>query len=400
MTTERTTSAIASPHAAKSLSSNVRLLGWASLLNDIASEAVYPFLPQFLLGLGGSKSLLGFLEGLADTVASLLKLWTGALSDRLGQRKIFIVIGYALAGLSRPCLGLATQVSHVFGIRLLDRIGKGLRTAPRDALIAESTPESQRGFAFGFHRAMDHLGAAIGPLLAAAFLWVIPNGLRPLMLLTLIPGLIVMALQVWGLRETKRPIVTAPTAPKSFPPGPFRLYLLSLLVFTLANSSDAFLLIRASELGVTTAWLPILWSVLHMAKSLGNRLAGRLADRWSPRLLILFGWGLYAAVYLAFGVATHVWHAWVLFLAYAAFYALTEPAEKKLVARFATQGEAGAAFGWFHSVLGIANLPSSLLFGWLYQSFGPATAFGWGAAAAILASGLLIQVREPHDRWH
>ena len=394
MTTERTSPAMETPPTTESLPQNVRLLGWASLLNDIASEAVYPLLPQFLLALGGSRALLGLLEGLADTVASLLKLWTGAWSDRLGQRKIFVVVGYGLAGLSRPCLGLATQISQVFGIRLLDRIGKGLRTAPRDAIIAESTIESQRGFAFGFHRAMDHLGAAIGPLLAAAFLWFVPNGLRSLMLLTLIPGLLVLWLQVWGLRETKRHVLASRTASKSLPTGPFRLYLISLLVFTLANSSDAFLLVRAGELGVTTVWLPILWSVLHIAKSLGNRLAGRLADRGSPRILILWGWGLYAAVYLAFGFATKVWHAWALFLAYAVFYALTEPAEKKLVARFAAEGKAGAAFGWFHTVLGIANLPSSLLFGWLYQSFGPLVAFGWGAIAALIAACLLSRLRE------
>ena len=254
MTTERTSPATETPPKTELLPQNVRRLGWASLLNDIASEAVYPLLPQFLLGLGGSRTLLGLLEGLADTVASLLKLWTGAWSDRLGQRKVFVVIGYALAGLSRPCLGLATHISQVFGIRLLDRIGKGIRTAPRDALITESTVESQRGFAFGFHRAMDHLGAAIGPLLAAAFLWFVPDGLRPLMLLTLIPGLIVLGLQFWGLRETKRHIVASRAVSKSLPTGAFHLYLLSLLVFTLANSSDAFLLVRAGELGVTTVW--------------------------------------------------------------------------------------------------------------------------------------------------
>ena len=395
MKTQHPSAGIKTLSNSQPLPQNVRLLGWASLLNDIASEAIYPFLPQFLLGLGGSRTLLGLLEGLADTVSSLLKLWTGGWSDRLGQRKVFVVMGYALAGLSRPFLGFATQISHVFGIRLLDRIGKGIRTAPRDALITESTVESQRGFAFGYHRSMDHLGAAIGPLLAAAFLWFMPNGLRSLMLLTLIPGLIVLGLQVWGLRETKRPVVTSRTAVKSFPTGAFRFYLLSLLVFTIANSSDAFLLIRAGELGVTTFWLPILWSALHIAKSIGNRLAGRLADRWSPRVLIMLGWGLYAAVYMAFGFASQVWHVWVLFLAYAAFYALTEPAEKKLVARFSAKGEEGAAFGWFHTVLGIANLPSSLIFGWLYQSFGPMIAFGWGAIAALLAAGLLAFLREP-----
>ncbi|MBI3864198.1 MAG: MFS transporter [Planctomycetia bacterium] len=389
-----------SPQAAETetnaggLPRNVRLLGWASLLNDVASEAVYPLLPQFLLELGGGRTALGFLEGLADTVASLLKLWTGSWSDRLGRRKVFLVVGYALAGLSRPCLGFATRVAHVVAVRLLDRIGKGLRTAPRDAMITESTAESQRGFAFGYHRAMDHLGAAVGPLLGAAFLWWMPSGLRTLMLLTVIPGLIVLALQIWGLREAASHVQIGGAASGDIPRGPFRLYLISLLVFTFANSSDAFLLVLARELGVTMAWLPVLWSLQQVAKSVGNRFGGRLADRRSPRRLILAGWTYYAAVYLGFGFATQAWHAWGLFLAYAAFFALTEPAEKKLVARFAATGKSGAAFGWFHTVLGVSNLPSSLLFGWLYETYGPAAAFAWGALAALLAAGLLTRVRE------
>ena len=270
------------------LSRNVKLLGWASLLNDVSSEAIYPLLPEFLLGLGGSRTQLGFLEGPADTTASLLKLWSGHLSDRLGRRKSFIVVDYALAGLSRPCLAAVNQLWQVFGISLLDRVGNGLRTSPWDAMIAESTPHEQRGRAFGFHRAMDHLGAAVGPALATLFLWFVPDGLRTLMLLTLIPGLLVLALQIFGLREASPSPGGAPQS--GVPKGPFLLYLVSLLVFTFANSRDAFLLIRARELGVATEWLPLLWTMLHVLKSGGNRLGGRLADHRPPRALIVTGW--------------------------------------------------------------------------------------------------------------
>lgn len=374
----------------------VRLLGWTSLFNDIASEAIYPLLPQFLLELGGGRTLLGFLEGLADTLASLLKLGMGAWSDRLGHRKLFLVIGYALTCLTRPLLGLATQVYHVFAIRLLDRFGKGMRTAPRDAMITDATPELQRGRAFGFHRAMDHLGAAIGPLLATGFLWLVPDGVRPLMFLTILPGLAVLSLQIWGIREN--PINRAEIKKKALfgalPTGPFRMYLISLVIFTVANSSDAFLLVRAGELGVATVWLPVLWGLLHVIKSAGNRMGGIAADRVSPGRLILVGWGLYAAVYLGFAFASQAWHAWALFVAYAGFYALTEPAEKKLVARFASVGESGAAFGWFHTALGITNLPSSLIFGWIYERYGAGPAFSWGAGSAVLAAIVFTFVKD------
>ena len=396
----------------RKLPANVRLLGWASLLNDIASEAVFPLLPKFLLSLGGGQAVLGFLEGTADSLASLLKLFAGKWSDRSGKRKWFIIVGYTLAALSRPLIGFATHVSHVFGLRLIDRVGKGLRTAPRDAMIAESTHESQRGAAFGYHRAMDHLGAAIGPLLAAAFLWFYVDQVRSLMFLTLIPGLAVLGLQVWGLKETarapkpsldfditppvtefqqssetKKPAETQTSSKKGFP-----LFLFAILIFTLANSSDAFLLVRASEVGVATVWLPVLWSFHQLTKSVGNRLFGGLADRFSPKRLILLGWLLYGVTYAAFGVADQSWHIWTLFGLYAGFFALTEPAEKKLVAQFAKDGKAGSAFGWFHTMMGLANLPSSLIFGLLYQAYGPFAAFLWGTSAALAACCIMFFV--------
>jgi len=293
-------------------------------------------------------------------------------------------------------IGLLTAPWQLFIARTADRTGKGIRTAPRDALIADSVAPTMRGRAFGFHRAMDHLGAAIGPLLAAAFLWLWPGRLRLLFLLTVLPGILVLALLLLGLKET------SPTSPAREPVRltlrpfgrDFRLFLLALVVFTLGNSSDAFLLVRAGELGVPVVLLPLLWCVFHVAKSTGNLLLGRAVDRVGPRPLLFAGWLLYAAVYLAFALATGAWHVWVFFLAYALFYALTEPAEKTLVAELAGAERKGLAYGWYNCAVGIATLPASLIFGFLYQAHGPAAAFGCGAALALLAVVLLAGVRK------
>ena len=401
----------------KRLPANVRLLGLMSLLNDIGSEMLAPLLPEFVIGvLRGTKAQLGLIDGVGESIASLLKLWAGGASDRAGSRKWFIVVGYFVAVLARPLMGLAGAPWHVFALRAIDRTGKGLRTAPRDALIAESTPQEQHGRAFGFHRAMDHLGAAIGPLVAFIFLWLFPGELRWLFFLAIVPGIPILFLVTLGIRDKRaagntlrgvpepprmeasienspRPLVGAfSLAP--FPPR-FRLYLLALLVFTLGNSSDSFLLVRAKELGVGTLWLPILWLVFHLVKSGGTLLGGRWSDRVGPRPLILAGWLLYAAVYLALGLASAAWQVWLLFLVYAGFYALTEPAEKALVAAIVGPEHKGLAFGWFNLTIGIAALPSSLLFGWIYDCYGSLAAFGSSAALALVAALLLVLLVPP-----
>ena len=379
----------------QTLPRNVKVLGLASLLNDISSEMIFPLMPSFLLNvLGGNRFYLGIIEGAADSVASLLKLWSGGRSDQVGRRKGFVVFGYSLSAITRPLIGVVTSPWQLLGIRITERIGKGIRTSPRDALIADSTDVSIRGRAFGFHRAMDHLGAAIGPLVAAIFLWFWPNEFRPLFLLSIIPGLSVVFMLAFLLRE----------APASEPPkervhltlkpfdGNFRQYLLALVVFTLGNSSDAFLLVRAGELGVPTVALPLLWCAYHILKSLGNFFLGRAVDHFSARISVILGWLVYAAVYLAFGVATSAWHAWALFMCYALFYGLTEPAEKKLVTDIVGENNKGLAYGWYNFTIGIGTLPASLIFGALYQVFGSLVAFGFGAALALVAIVLILGI--------
>jgi MFS family permease len=263
-------------------------------------------------------------------------------------------------------------------------------------LIADSTEPAVRGRAFGFHRAMDHLGAAIGPLLAAGFLWLWPDQLRVLFLLTIVPGIAVVGLLVMGLRDvptTEPPPQTVRLTLQPFDRR-FRLYLLSLVVFTLGNSSDAFLLVRAGELGVPTVLLPVLWCAFHIVKSLSNLFLGQAVDKYGPRRFIFLGWFVYAGIYVAFALATRAWEAWAFFLAYALFYGLTEPAEKTLVTRLAGSERKGLAFGWYNFAIGIATLPSSLIFGALYQSYGAMMAFGWGAVLALTAALILLGVRE------
>jgi MFS family permease len=380
----------------QSLPRNVKVLGAASLLNDIASEMIFPLLPSFLLTvLRGNLLYLGVVEGAADSIASLLKLWSGGRSDQAGKRKGFVLFGYTLAIVTRPLIGVIVLPWQLVALRVADRIGKGIRTSPRDALIADSTDASMRGRAFGFHRAMDHIGAAIGPILAAGFLWLWPGELRTLFLVTLIPGLAVVALLIFGLRETPATVPPRERLHLTLKPFDrnFRLYLLALVVFTLGNSSDAFLLVRAGELGVPTAMLTLLWCAFHIVKSTSNLVLGRAVDRFSPRPFIFLGWLVYAAIYLAFALATTAWEIWALFLAYALFYGLTEPAEKTLVANLVAGERKGLAYGWFHFAIGIATLPSSLIFGVLYQAFGAFVAFAWGAALALVAVVMLARVK-------
>ncbi len=373
---------------------NVRLLGLASLVNDIAGEMIFPLIPAFIKLLGAGSFALGAVEGVADTTASIVKLWSGGVSDRTGKRKVFVVAGYALAAVSRPLVGLATMPWQVLVVRSTDRFGKGIRAAPRDALVADSTDPANRGRAFGYTRAMDHLGAAIGPVLAFAFLSIWPEQLRALFLLAAIPGLAVVLLVAFGLRERKIATPAGKEFRLSLQPFDrnFRIYLVALTVFTLGNSSDAFLLLRVGELGVSNKMVPLLWCAFHVIKSAGSIFAGRAVDRFGPRPLILAGWIIYAVIYLAFSQATSAAEGWGFFLAYGLFHALTEPAERTLVANLVPGDRQGLAFGWFNFAIGMAALPSSLIFGWIYQSYSAPAAFAWSAALALLAVALLAAV--------
>jgi MFS family permease len=388
------------------LGRNVLVLAAVSFLTDASSEIIYPLLPIFLTTvLGASASTVGAIEGAAETTSALLKLASGWWSDRVSRRKPLVVAGYALASLVRPLIGLAQSSTQVLAIRLADRVGKGIRGAPRDALIAESVPPSIRGRAFGFHRAADNAGAVVGPLIAFALLKWEQIPLRTVFLLAAIPGLLSVIVLVVGVRETPRSgIAPAPSpTPKAGSPAPslraanlgrpFWTFFASVLLFTLGNSTDAFLILRANQLGVSVALVPILWAALHVVKSAAGVPGGALSDRLGRKPLILAGWAVYAAVYFAFGRATETWHAWALFLAYGLFFGLTEGSERAMVADLVGPRRRGTAFGWYNLAIGIGALPASLLFGVVWDRFGPTAAFDLGAALAVAAAVVLLAVR-------
>jgi MFS family permease len=281
----------------------------------------------------------------------------------------------------------------VLAIRLADRVGKGIRGSPRDALIADAVDASQRGRAFGFHRAADHAGAVAGPLLAFALLSWFHLPLRTVFLLAAIPAAAAMLTLIFGVKESQRSLAKDGKKPKLAREGldrRFWLYLAVLLLFTLGNSTDALLILRATELGVTAALVPILWAVLHVVKSVSSTPGGALSDRFGRRPLIIGGWMVYAAVYLGFALASATWHAWALFIVYGLYFGMTEGVEKALVADLVPAGVRGGAFGWYNLTIGLAALPASLIFGGLWQTYGAATAFVTGAGLALAAAvGLL-----------
>ena len=381
----------------------VRSLGVVSLLTDASSEMIYPLLPAFLTGtLRAGPAFLGVVEGLAEAVAAGLKIVSGRLSDRLLRRKPLVVAGYSLSSFARPLVALATAPAHVLAVRLVDRVGKGVRSAPRDALLAEVVPREERGRAFGFQRAMDHAGAMVGPLLASAAL-VVMHDLRLVFALAAIPAALAVATLVLGVREEPRRLVASPRrtmVPTSTGSGPLepglRRYLGVLALFTLGNSSDAFLLLRAQETGVALAAIPALWALHHLVKSAASTWGGALSDRVGRRRVILAGWGVYALAYAGFAVAASPLAIVALFAFYGLFHALTEGAERALVADLAGEAARGRAFGLFHAVTGATLLPASLMTGFLWQRFGGSAALGAGAALAALAAVcLFLLVPEP-----
>ena len=357
---------------------------------------IYPLLPFFLLTLGAGPAFLGLVEGVAETTASMVKLASGWFSDRVGKRKPLVVCGYSLAGFTRPLIAIAAAPWHVLLLRFLDRVGKGIRSAPRDALLAESTGRQVLGAAFGFHRAADHTGAVLGPLVASAILFAGLGGYRLVFLLAAVPALLSVIVLVTRVRETTGLLPARnETNFHGFNqlPRSFRVFLAVLLVFTLGNATDAFLLLRAAELGVAQSVIPLLWAALHVSKAIFSIAGGKLSDRFGARRSIVAGWLIYALVYAGFAVASSPWHVWGLFVVYGLFYGLTEAPEKALVAILAPAESRGAAFGAYHFVIGVAALPASIIFGVLWQHFGSVTALMTGAGIAVAATLLLLNVR-------
>ena len=402
---------------------NVLAMGLVSLFTDASSEMINPLLPIFISGLvpvGLAAVYVGLMAGITETVASVLKIFSGRISDRLGKRKALVIVGYGLSTVCRPLMGLAGAGWQVIALKFGDRVGKGVRTSPRDALISDSVGLEYRGLAFSFHRVMDHAGAIIGAVLAVLVLFAFlgnllwtgheevattkeMHALRWLFAIALVPGLVAMVALVFKVREIK-PQADPPSAgaghpPRARLPGRFYLFVSVVTLFALGNSSDLFLLYYAKTRFPEFGILQImgLWVLLHVSKIVFSVPGGILSDRVGRRPIIVAGWLVYALVYLGLAQAGAEWHVWALIAAYGFYYGMTEGVEKALVADFVPSRFRGTAYGIYHGAVGIAALPASLLFGVLWKYFndlrpglGPQVAFSVGAALAGLAAVLLI----------
>ncbi len=393
----------------RGLDRNVKVLGVVTLLNDLSSEVAVRTLPLFLANVLGVKTgIIGFIEGIAESTATLLKITSGYLADRLAKKKGLTLWGYGLSGFTKPLLYFADTWGLVLVVRFLDRVGKGIRTAPRDALIAEVTPEQDRGRAFGFNKAMDKVGAVVGLLCAAWILFAMESGqgtltqssYQLLVLLSVIPGLAAVVILAAGVREPVsshvRPHGISVLSWRSFD-GRFKAFLGVVILFTLGNSSDAFLMLRAQTVGLSTTEIFLLVAAFNLIISLSSMPAGILSDLLGRWRLIIAGWIIYAIVYLGFGLATTAWQVCALYIFYGFYYGAFQGAASALVADLVPAERRGTAYGLFNGAIGVTVFPASLIAGLLWQWFSPAAPFFFGAALAGLASCLLLLIADKSD---
>ena len=393
----------------KNLSGNVIALSFVSLLNDTSSEIIYPLLPAFLaITLGASPFFIGLIEGFSESVSSLLKLFSGFLSDKFDRRKLPVFAGYALATIMRPLLAFVTSWQQVLFVRLGDRIGKGIRVAPRDAILAASVPIEKRGLAFGLNRAFDHMGAVLGSILATVLLIYISRtpdnpsaqDYRQLFLYASIPVVIGLFIIIFFVHEKEKTEIEIEPIKLSLTgfDGNFKRFLFVIALFTISNSTDAFLLLRAEQAGISLALVPLLWMSLHVSKVVSSLIFGDLSDRVGRRKLIFAGWIMYALVYCGFAFVSNAWQALALFIAYGVYFGLTEGAEKALVADLVPEEKRGTAYGFYNLAFGITVFPASLIFGLLWNQFGAEVAFLFSALISLSAAAMLLTVKNPKFR--
>jgi MFS family permease len=390
----------------RNLPRNVWAVGFTSLFMDISSEMVVYLIPLFLSNvLGVQTSIIGLIDGIAEAIASILKLFSGWFSDKMGGRKWLAVAGYGLSAVVKPFYYFADSWGMVAGVRWADRIGKGIRTAPRDALVADSTVKEIRGLAFGFHRAMDTVGAMIGLLIAALVVWQVQaNSLdlsrstfQIIVLISMIPALLAVLSLVIGAKDV--PVSGQRAAPKFSLKNmgkPFSIFLVIVSIFTLGNSSDSFLVLRAQNLGISVIGIMIMVAVFNLVYAAVSTPAGSLSDRIGRRRLIVGGWLVYAVIYLGFAAANYAWQVWLLYVAYGFYYGLAYGSANALVADLVPENMRGTAFGTYHAVIGLLAFPASLIAGilwegaWGWDGFGPSAPFLFGGLLALAAALLMI----------
>lgn len=388
------------PHSPSRLPRTVLALGAVSFLTDTSSEMIFPLLPVLLATLPGAPAVaLGLIEGVAEATAAAVKVVSGRLSDRAPRRKPLVVAGYGLSSVVRPLIALATAWPHILLVRFVDRIGKGVRSAPRDALIAEVTPPERRGAAYGLHRAMDNAGAVAGPLLAAALLGLFALDIRTVLALSAVPASLAVLVLVLAVKEERRPArPKAPgieTTPAHLPPE-FRRAVAAVTLFTLSASSDSFLLLKAREVGISAASVPLVWAFSNAIRASLGTWGGGLSDRFGRKRVLLVAWSLYAVCYALFALVRTPAALLAVLGVYSVHAALSEGAERALVADLVPSESRGRAFGWFHGFLGFAALPASFGFGLLWTLYGSGTAFLAGAGIALSAAVFLALAVPAH----
>ena len=374
--------------------SNVFFAGLVSFFMDVSSEMIYPLVPLFLANvIGVNKSVIGLIEGVAESTASLLKVFSGWFSDKIGNRKWLMAVGYAISILSRPFVALATAWEHVMGSRFIDRFGKGVRTAPRDAIIAESADTATLGRAFGFHRAMDTMGAVVGPALAFFLLGLFSNNYRTVFWLSMIPGIIAVLVIILFITEKKKTVAAHAERPKltlKHFDWRFKFFVAIAGLFAIGNSSDVFLILRAQQIGITTVMIPVVYLLFNLVYSLSSLPAGIAADRFGKKRIILLGFVLFAILYYGFAVASSPRAIWILFGFYGLFMGLTEGIQKAFLATIIPQDFKATAFGVYNTVVGVAMFPASLIGGWLWDHVSPSATFYFGSITAALSALVFV----------
>ncbi|MBI5408484.1 MAG: MFS transporter [Nitrospirae bacterium] len=391
------------------LERNVFFAGLVSFFMDFSSEMIYPLVPLFLSSvLGVNKSVIGLIEGLAESTASILKAFSGWFSDRLGKRKILMIAGYGISALSRPIIALSTMWGHVLTFRFIDRLGKGIRGAPRDAIIAEATQEKELGRAFGFHRGMDTLGAVVGPAVAFVILSLYTGNYRLVFWLSMLPGIIAVMVIVFFIKERgqgvkgsrgQAPKENKPSNPRTLEssnPNSFdwryKVFVAIVTLFTIGNSSDVFLILRATDVGIGEIQIPLLYLTFNLIYSLVSMPAGILSDRIGRKRIILAGFLLFGIVYAGFGASYENWHIWGLFMLYGIFMGLTEGIHKAYLGAIIPEGRKATGYGIYSSFVGLAALPASIIGGYLWDKFGPHATFYFGSITAFSSALLFLAI--------
>lgn len=370
---------------------NIYRLGFVSLFADLSTEMIYPLVPEFLVSLGANKLLVGIVEGIAEGTASLLRIAGGLLSDQFKKRKFFLFVGYGLAAVAKPFLYLANHWFPVLAVRFADRVGKGLRTPARDALLADSVDPSRKGLGFGFHRGMDSLGAAGGPLLAMLVLGLTDGNVRMVFLLAAIPAVISVLIiatvkEIVPLARTARQTLRERTALGR----PFSLFAASIVIFTLGNSSNAFLILKAREAGLAVTAIPLIWLMYNVVGSVSSPVCGHLSDWMGRRPVILVSFLAYAGIYAGFGLTTGLTAVWVLFACYGIYHGLSEGVYRAYVADLVEPERRATAYGLFNAAVGLTLIPSSVIFGLVWDRFSSSVAFLVAAAFSLVAAGVFL----------